>query len=381
MNAQLRAIDRFDAHEPHDEPQSVPLWQQGALRLLVDQQLPVVQRVPSVDDAERWVELDLAGRRHRFAQPITFTPYASVQPCSARCRFCSENLRAAIAGRAAAQLRPGLGYFQGLAAVLAELTSLPLSWSLSGLENTDDADWMLRLLSVLSAAEVAGVAVDSRVLYSNLAGFAGPRGEALIEALHSFGLSWVEVSRHHHDEQGNQAIMRFRDGQAVARNESFAQTLRALDRRLPIKLVCVVQRGGVASADAVQAYLEWAWRLGARQVIFRELARMDGGYLPNATARYIGTHRVDVGELLVDCLSNPAFAGQWQPRRATRGYYFSNLVLSDHEGREIVFEAADYGDMQQKHASDRVYKLIYFANGELSADWQPGQRTLWTFDG
>lgn len=381
MNAQLRPLVSVDAADSPGLTPSLPLWHQGALRSLLDQDLPLVQRAPSLEDEQRWTDLELGGRQHRFAQPITFTPYASAQPCSARCQFCSENLRTEFAGVAAAQLRPAPNYFQGLAAVLAKLNTLPLSWSLSGLESSDDADWMLRLLSVLSAAEVAGLKVESRVLYSNLAGIAGTRGDALVEALHSFGLSWVEVSRHHYDERPNQAIMRFREGQGIVLNEAFAHTLGELRDRVPFKLVCVVQRGGVASAEAVQAYLDWAWRLGAEQVIFRELARMQGGYRPNATARYISTHRIDVGELLTDCLAQGGFRAQWQPSRFTRGYYFSNVVLSDRFGREIVFEAADYGDMQQMHASDRIYKLIYFANGELSADWQPGRHTLWTFDG
>jgi hypothetical protein len=33
--------------------------------------------------------------------------------------------------------------------------------------------------------------------------------------------------------------------------------------------------------------------------------------------------------------------------------------------------------MHVQHASDRVYKLVYFANGELCAGWQPGQQVLW----
>ncbi|MFS1526112.1 hypothetical protein ACL7TT_18740 [Microbulbifer sp. 2304DJ12-6] len=35
------------------------------------------------------------GRTLKLALPVTFTPYASVKPCSARCQFCSENLRSA----------------------------------------------------------------------------------------------------------------------------------------------------------------------------------------------------------------------------------------------------------------------------------------------
>ncbi|MEO0811954.1 MAG: hypothetical protein AAFY60_03760, partial [Myxococcota bacterium] len=50
-----------------------------------------LKRVPRFDPLRHHV--------HRFgsvtrpvALPVTFTPYAAAQPCSARCRFCSETL-------------------------------------------------------------------------------------------------------------------------------------------------------------------------------------------------------------------------------------------------------------------------------------------------
>ena len=44
-----------------------------------------VMREPSKDDDNRWVEHAIDGKRYLFAQPLTFTPYASAQACSARC--------------------------------------------------------------------------------------------------------------------------------------------------------------------------------------------------------------------------------------------------------------------------------------------------------
>ena len=101
-------------------------------------------------------------------------------------------------------MRPAADYCDGLARALELLRDLPLSWSLSGLENTDDADWLLRLLDVLAAAERAGQPVEQRVLYSNGAGLAGARGGELRQALLDFGLSRIELSRHHFDAARNQ---------------------------------------------------------------------------------------------------------------------------------------------------------------------------------
>jgi hypothetical protein len=86
-----------------------------------------IEREPRPDDAARWRDHVFDGVAHRCAQPITFTPYASARPCSARCRFCSENLVNAQSGMRAARLRPGPGYFAMLDHALAALRGLPLS--------------------------------------------------------------------------------------------------------------------------------------------------------------------------------------------------------------------------------------------------------------
>ena len=374
----MNAIARH--HAPTPRPEHVvaapagPLWEHPALRGLVDLALPLQQRLPALDDPTRWMTLPIDGQTYRFAQPITFTPYASWQPCSARCRFCSENLRQPGAGPAAAQLRPGADFFAVLAEALAVLRPLPLSWSLSGLENTDHPDALIQLLGVLAEAERTGQPVEQRVLYSNGAGFAGPQGATLVAALQAFGLTGLELSRHHHEAARNQTIMRFRPehGALVGDIGGLLRRLRAV---LPLKLVCVVQRGGVDAVDQLDGYLAWARSLGIGMVIFRELARLDGDYIANQTARYVDAARIGVAGLAAAALQTGVHG--LEPFARTQGYYFSNLRCRTREGIEVVFEAADYASMHARHASNRVYKLIHFANGELAADWQPGRRTLW----
>jgi len=334
-----------------------------------------IRRAPDRGDDARWHRLTLGGRPLRLAQPITFTPYASARPCSARCGFCSENLRTERTLVPAARLRPAPDYFDGLARALAALHGVPMSWSLSGLENTDDADWLLRLLDTLHGAE-RHIPVHERVLYSNGAGFAQARGDELGEALQRFGLSWIELSRHHHAGEANQAIMRFRPRLAIARQPVFESVARALARRFPVRLICLVQQGGIASPDDVAAYLAWAARCGAGTVVLREFSRLAGGYRDNATARHLAAARVPMAPLLRACLDDPRLGGRWTPLALTEGYYFQNLRVRLPEGLEVVFEWSDYAAMHRRHASGDVYKLVYFANGQLCAGWDPGHEVL-----
>lgn len=341
----------------------------------------VVLREPPLADETRWVRHQIVGRDHRFAQPLTFTPYASAQACSARCRFCSETLQdGSSAGVMAATLRPGPGYFADLRAALTALHGVPLSYSLSGLESTDDPDWLLALLRTLQSAR-PGPAVEGAVLYTNGAGLAD-YGDRLLPALASFGLSWVEWSRHHDDEDANQRIMRFRRGQSVAGQAAFMRALHATTEVVPVKLVCVVQQGGVETAADVARYIDWAHTLGVSTVIFREFSALPPQYRRNATHRYIDAARVVMDDLLQACMDDPHFRSRYEPLALTSGYYFWNARWCRHEpGREpceVVFEKSDYATMLEREASGLIYKLVFHANSHLCAGWQPDRNVLWS---
>lgn len=336
----------------------------------------VIRRAPPLHEAARWHTHTIGGIERRFAQPITFTPYASVRPCSARCTFCSENLRKTDGGTPASRLRPAPDYFDGLSRALRALRGVPLSWSLSGLETSDDADWMLRLLETLAAGESDGPVIEDRVLYTNGAGFAAPQGEVLRRALQRFGLSWLELSRHHHDGTANQAIMRFRPEVAIGDQAVFERTARHLSDAVPLRLVCILQRGGVAHPQDVAAYLSWARQCGAGTVVFREFSRLDDGYRDNATARYLRAERVSMDALLTACLDDPGVSRGWTLDALTEGYYFWNLRLRTSVGLDVVFESADYGAMHERHATGDIYKLVHFADGQLCAGWEPGHDVL-----
>ena len=333
-------------------------------------------REPPPADAARWHAHELGGRALRFARPLTFTPYAATRPCSARCGFCSENLRDDHApGVAAAKLRPGARYFDDLRAALAALRGVPLSYSLSGLENTDDVDWFTTLLQVLRGVD-AGPRVEGAVLYTNGAGFAR-EPDRLQQALVDFGIDWIEWSRHHDEAAANQRLMRFRDGEAIADRLAFDHALRTTAARLPVKLVCIVQRGGVETPADVLRYVRRARALGAAGVILREFSALPDSYRHNGTRRHVDTRRVHVDALLADCLRTPALRTLLQPTALTGGYYFWNAVLRADDGFELVFEASDYGALREHEDSGRIYKLVFHANGHLCAGWQPDRHVLW----
>ncbi|MEM6533848.1 MAG: hypothetical protein AAF654_14600 [Myxococcota bacterium] len=234
--------------------------------------------------------------------------------------------------------------------------------SLSGLEATDDPAWLKTTLDVLDSHWF-----EERVLYTNAHGLTGSNAERVIAS----GFDRLEISRHSDEPEKNQRIMRFRSPR------DFEASIRDIVDRVPIRLVCVVQRGGVEDGGSLRRYVDWARNsLGVRDIVFRELARIDGLFQRNSTERYISSHRVSVEDLL----QTTETWSDLQPMERTAGYYFWNVRARVGDAL-LTFEASDYRDMRARHAEERVHKLIFHADGNLTADWDPDSRILGRFGG
>jgi hypothetical protein len=318
----------------------------------------------------------VGGKMVQFHQPITFTPFAAAQPCSARCRFCSETIVTTTTTTLAASLRPGPTHRAALAAALDSVRPVPIGLSLSGLEITDDAGFFGAVADEVLHAIDRGSHVLDRVMYSNTNGVARvSTRDQVLDSVRRLRMTRAEVSRHAVDDARNQAIMRFRDDAAAKTTDGFRAAVRALQDVTHVRWVVVLQHGGVASANELREAIDFARELGINDVVFRELSRIDGVAKDNGTARYIEEHRITL-ETLIEELAQSGTFDELVPQELTSGYYYWNVRLRTHDGISVVLETSDYDEMKRRHASDVVYKLVLHANGNLCGDWDPNQQVL-----
>lgn len=324
---------------------------------IVDKLARTVEHRFSPDDVVRTV-----------AQPVTFTPFASARACSARCVFCSETLVHKEATVLGAALRPTARYPEQLREALRAVEGLPIGISLSGLESTDDPVWLTDVLDAVDDHSSRSV-VDERVLYTNAAGLVDD--DALVARLASFRLTRAEISRHAVQQSDNDAIMRFRDDVKVRANDVFARTVAAVVGALSaVRLVCVIQRGGVFDVDSASAYLDWARGFGVTDVVFRELSRTGDVYKKTSSLALVDDARVPITALR-------GLAHDAELVEVTQGYYYENERYLDRERDMLVtLEHSDYVSMKERHKSAVVHKLVFFANGHLCADWDPMREIL-----
>ncbi|RTQ44729.1 hypothetical protein EJV47_27440 [Hymenobacter gummosus] len=321
-------------------------------------------------------ELAAFGQHWRLRPGLTFTPFANAVRCTAHCAFCSEELQRYDGHQLTARrlIDDYPAYFARLREVLRPFRHWPLGLSLSGLEATAEPRWLRELLATLTALEAEGVVFDEKVLYTNGSGLATSPDLAL--ALQDFGLTRLELSRCHDDEGVNQQIMRFNRNQPIRHNAVYAHTVGWLHGHLAVKNSCILTRLGIATLPDVERYLAWAAGLGVRQVVFRELSRLEGSYLPNVFTDWIEQQRVPIEPLLgavAPTLDAPRPG--WKYAGSTFGYYYYNEHYR-YQQLEVIFETSSYPALQAANATNVLQKLILHSDGTLAGDWDPDSRVL-----
>ena len=290
---------------------------------------------------------------------LSFTPYISNQ-CSAACRFCSEKLyNGGIAG-AALTLCPD--YRERLTDVLLSQRARPIFLSISGMEPTESIGQLALVSEAVQKAESLGCRFSERVMYSNLSGFAKDF-ERLTDLVRTLQLTRIECSRHHFREETNQEIVRFKPGEPIRRNSELTRIVRELLPIVPVTMVCVMQKNGIASPEDVRAYLEFARGIGVQRVVFRGLSIFSGTADGTAVSSYIHANRVETLDM-IRALPADAF----HLKSVTQGYYYYSFCY-EYRDMQVLFEMSDYDQMHREHHSTQQHKLIFYPNGELYKDW------------
>jgi pyruvate-formate lyase-activating enzyme len=192
---------------------------------------------------------------------LSFLPIA--RGCQAACPFCFSEASASVD-----QMRGG--FELGVARQWAEFARA--RGALRAVITGGGEPTLLPWEQLIDLVRICSSTFPKTVLITNGAGLASrPKTTiiARIRELANAGLSVLAVSRHHASEDVNSGLMRFRT-MTPALLEAYAEASGA-SFGLACRLICVLQKEGIASEADVQNYVEWATSLGVEQVCFKEL--------------------------------------------------------------------------------------------------------------
>ena len=192
---------------------------------------------------------------------ISILPIAS--GCQARCQFCFSKASVSVEQRNATldihTIRTSLVKARDSGAERAVITG-------GGEPTLYPKDDLLKIIRL--AADYFPKKV---VLITNgyvLAQLPEPQRVSLLQDMQAHGLTTIAFSHHHWQPEINQSIMNLMiDLTAVLRQFASHSGLHSLRPRL----ICVLQKNGVATSDDIHRYLLWAASIGVKEVCFKEL--------------------------------------------------------------------------------------------------------------
>lgn len=269
--------DRLLVLESRVDPSHLnPNLATGRGRYLLGPALPVSD-VHWVSDAS---ELSPTSVEEAFATSLAclmpqLLPYAALKPrtlsvlpialaCQAKCRFCFSESSASLEQRAKlANVALAEQWMEPASAAGAERFVITGGGEPGLLVHTSLVD-----LIATGARHFPKVVLITNAVH--LAKRASEQRAAMLHDYATAGLSVLAISRHHDDTARNAEIMGLDTG-----TEHVLETWRTgcpgQGAAMRLRLICVLQKGGIESTEDIGRYLTWAQAQGVDEVCFKEL--------------------------------------------------------------------------------------------------------------
>lgn len=125
-----------------------------------------------------------------------------------------------------------------------------------------------------------------------------------LNRLTSAGLKTLAISCHHFDPATNADLMGLDTG---VENLLTDEVAASLELPLNLRLICVLQKGGVANKGELASYLDWAAGMGVREICFKELyvsTSLESVYHSMEANRWSQEHQVPL-DLVTEFLDRP----------------------------------------------------------------------------
>ena len=246
---------------------------------------------------------------------ISFLPVALA--CQAKCPFCFSK---ASVSSDQAPANPDWGQI-GAWLTQAQIRGAERAVITGGGEPT-----LLREQLLLRLISACAGAFEKVVLITNGHTLASPNTNqaAKLSALYATGLRVLAISRHHHDAKRNGELMHL-----DTPVETLIQTWREkrdLWPQLRLRLISVLQKGGVEDNPTLERYVSWAADQGVEEICFKEFyvsTSAESVYHDRSANDWSRRHQVPLA--LVTCFAErqgfvvesrlpwgaPVYHGQW----------------------------------------------------------------------
>ena len=298
--------------------------------------------------------------------------------CNADCQFCVAQVRYATDGLV--YEKPSIAdngsYLKALEKAMKAAGQANPSCSITGGEPSVHP-WIGSLVDTLESA-----GARKRTMTTNGSGLLLPLGEggpALVDRLGSYGLEHLNISRAHHDQQANSRIMRL--PRNVMNDDILAESIaRAKSHGIRPRLSCALLREGVCDVDGMLRYVDWAYGMGADNIIFRELMT-SSERASGPRVEYCDSQRVGLSEIWDEMDRR----GIGKVTHSLVGYYYY-VEVRQIGASNVAGEAADLRMIaparerfEKRLGRPVAFEMVFHPNGNLCAGWREHENVMESF--
>lgn len=297
--------------------------------------------------------------------------------CNADCGFCIAHLRYLNEGLV--YLKPEISedekYYQRLDEILNLTKVINPSVSITGGEPTVNRK-LPTILKILSSHNVRKrtITTNGTGLFYKVPG----TDKTILDALSDYNLEHLNVSRAHFNNKLNAEIMVMKEHlMPEGMIEEIAQEAKI--KNIKIRLSCALLKNGISSYDDIMRYIDWGLKLGADNIIFRQLMQFDDKKVqPGRIPIYCKTEEIDLIPIweYFDSISD------FELYHQVLGYYYY-VEVRKFKGINVVSESADLriinsqlDKFKEKFNKKTAFEMVFHPNGNLCAGWNEHEQVI-----
>jgi len=297
--------------------------------------------------------------------------------CNADCGFCIAHLRYLNEGLV--YLKPEISedevYYKRLNEILNLTKVINPSVSITGGEPTVNRK-LPTILKILASHDVRKrtITTNGTGLFYKVPG----TDKTILDALSDYKLEHLNVSRAHFNNKLNADIMVMKEHlMPEGMIEEIAQ--EAKRKGIKIRLSCALLKNGISSYEDIMRYIDWGLKLGADNIIFRQLMQFDDKKVqPGRIPIYCKTEEIDLMPIwkYFDSISD------FELYHQVLGYYYY-VEVRKFKGINVVSESADLRIInsqldvfKEKFNKKTAFEMVFHPNGNLCAGWNEHEQII-----
>ena len=317
---------------------------------------------PYID--HEWVDHEIENIKYRVYKNINFSIFIT-DYCNACCKFCIEQVEYRNKKQMLLEKERIVDdeeYLSRLRYVLEQIKPLNPSISITGGEPSMSHRFcsVLHLLAEFSFRKVT--------INTNGSGLKKiVNGQPLYQHIIECGISHVNISRHHWNDEYVNEIMRFEHDTCSSKQlEEIVPILNSNGVR--VRINCVVLDSYIDNIDKIVSLLEYYIKMGIDNVVFRQMMEFNLEYVRNdEIIGFYATHLIKIDDIMYRLDNDERF----KKVKSIKGrYYYVEIwkyknvdIVGERESSVVKNRDIGYDE------DDLIYELIFHPAGTVTKGW------------